>query len=111
MNGFTADRVQNVLTVYYEDMIGTLVTSLRANLSSTLRLPKFDQAIPLVLCGGTAMPRGFLERFERALRSEEFPIPLSEIRMSADPLNATARGALVAAVQDSASTQAKAAGA
>ena len=109
LNGFTSDRVQNVLTVYYEDMIGTLVSSLRENLSSTLRLPKFDQAIPLVLCGGTAMPRGFLERFERALRSEEFPIQLSEIRISSDPLNATARGALVAAVQESVLPQVKAA--
>jgi len=102
LNGFAGDRVQNVLTVYYEDMIGTLVTALREHLSSTLRLPKFDQSIPLVLCGGTAMPRGFLDRFEKMLRSEEFPIQLSEIRLSADPLNSTARGALVAAVQESA---------
>jgi hypothetical protein len=108
LNGFAGDRVQNVLTVYYEDMIASLVTSLREKLSSTLRLPKFDQSIPMVLCGGTAMPRGFLERFEKALRTEEFPIQLSEIRMSADPLNATARGALVAAVQESAQVKAAA---
>ena len=98
MNGYAADRVQNVLTVYYEDMIGTLASSLRENLSSALRLPKFDQSIPLVLCGGTAMPKGFLDRFERALRSEQYPIQLSEIRLSADPLNSTARGALMAAL-------------
>jgi hypothetical protein len=42
------------------------------------------------------------------LRSEEFPIQLSEIRISSDPLNATARGALVAAVQESVLPQVKA---
>ena len=47
------------------------------------------------------MPKGFMDRFEKALRSEEFPIQLSEIRLSGDPLNSTARGALVAAVQES----------
>ncbi|HLX43656.1 MAG TPA: hypothetical protein VKR43_09495 [Bryobacteraceae bacterium] len=101
LNGYAADRVQNVLTVYYEDMIVTLVASLREALSSTLRLPKFDQSIPLVLCGGTAMPKGFVERFDRTLRNEDFPIQLSEIRLSPDPLTSTARGALVAALQES----------
>jgi hypothetical protein len=108
LNGFAGDRVQNVLTVYYEDMIGTLVSALRETLSSSLRLPKFDQSIPLVLCGGTAMPKGFLERFEKILRQEDFPIQLSEIRLSSDPLTATARGALVAALQESVQVKAAA---
>ena len=31
LNGFTADRVQNALTVYYEDVISSLADALRAN--------------------------------------------------------------------------------
>ena len=98
LNGFSGDRVENALNVYHDDVIVNLVSALRANLSSAGRLPKLDKKVPLVLSGGTAMPQGFLERFETALRSGDFPVQISEVRMSADPLNSTARGALMAAL-------------
>src|SRR3954468_9187613 len=98
LNGFSADRVQNALTVYYQEMIAHLVESLGNQISSAQRLPKLEQSIPLVLSGGTSMPRGFLDRFTSALRANELPVKLSEVRVSADPLNSTARGALMAAL-------------
>jgi hypothetical protein len=98
LNGFTTDRVQNALTVYYHEMIGNLVKALRDQISSTQRLPKLEQAIPLVLSGGTSMPRGFVEHFRSALAANELPVKLSEVRVSADPLHSTARGALMAAL-------------
>jgi hypothetical protein len=64
---------------------------------SAEKLPKFDRSIPLALSGGTAMPRGFLDQFTAALRTQDFPVPIQEVRMSDDPLNSTARGALMAA--------------
>jgi len=98
LNGLTSDRTRNALTVYYQDVINNLATSLRSHISATQRLPKLDQAVPLVLSGGTVMPNGFLEQFSTAMRAKEFPVRLSEIRQSADPLNSTARGALMAAL-------------
>ena len=98
LNGLSGDRIQNALTVYYREVIGSLVEALRGQVSSAKRLPKLDQAVPLVLSGGSAIPKGFLEQFSNALRSGEFPLRLSEIRVSADPLNSTARGALMAAL-------------
>lgn len=98
LNGMNGDRVQNALTVYYQEMITNLVETLRGHISATQRLPKLDQAIPLVLAGGTAMPRGFVEQFGKILNSSNFPVKLSDVRMSADALNATARGALMAAL-------------
>ena len=98
LNGLGGDRVQNALTVYYQEMIGTLVETLREHIASAQRLPKIDQAIPLVLSGGTAIPKGFIEHFGTALRSREFPLKLSDVRVSTDPLNSTARGALMAAL-------------
>jgi hypothetical protein len=98
LNGLAGDQAQNALTVYYDEMIGALVDALRNHISSARRLPKLDQKIPLVLSGGTAMPRGFLDRFEKSLRASEFPLQLSDIRVSADPLYSTARGALMAAL-------------
>ena len=98
INGLNGDRVQNALTVYYEEMIANLVESLRGHICAAQRLPKLEQAIPLVLSGGTAMPRGFLDLFGKVLHARDFPVRLSEVRMSADALNSTARGALMAAL-------------
>jgi len=98
LNGLTGDRVQNALTVYYQEMIANLVNTLRNHISSAQRLPKLEQSIPLVLSGGTVMPKGFLDHFLNALRENELPVELSDVRVSADPLNSTARGALMAAL-------------
>jgi hypothetical protein len=98
VNGLSADLVQNALNVYYDDVILTLANALRSTISSTQRLPKLDQSVPIVLSGGTAIPKGFLKRFTTALRAEDFPIKISEIRVSEDPLHSTARGALMAAL-------------
>lgn len=98
LNGLGSDRVRNALTVYYQEMIVNLVEALRDHISAAQRLPKLDQAIPLVVSGGSAAPKGFLEQFGKVLRSTDFPVRLSELRVSADPLNSTARGALMAAL-------------
>jgi hypothetical protein len=98
VNGLSGDRVQNALTVYYDDVIQTLANTLRSTISSTQRLPKLDQSVPIVLSGGTTIPKGFLKRFTTALKVEDFPIKISEIRVAEDPLNSTARGALMAAL-------------
>jgi hypothetical protein len=45
-------------------------------------------------------PRGFKELFERTLRSRPFPIEVAEFRVARDPLTATARGALIAAMYE-----------
>ena len=98
LNGLTSDRTHNALNVYYQEVIANLTGTLRSHISATQRLPKLDQAVPLVLSGGTAMPKGFLEQFSTALRAQEFPVRISEVRLSTDPLNSTARGALMAAL-------------
>ena len=70
------------------------------SLAKAEKLPKTDRALPIVLSGGTAKPRGFRELFEKTLRSRALPIEVSEIRMARDPLTATARGALIAAMYE-----------
>jgi hypothetical protein len=98
LNGLAGDRVANALTVYYDEVVHTLANTLRATISSTQRLPKLDQSVPVVLSGGTAIPKGFLERFTAALHTEDFPVRISQVRVSDDPLNSTARRALMAAL-------------
>ena len=97
-NGFFENKVYHALSVYYDDLIQSLVTSMRDTFSSAKHLPKLKQPVPLVLSGGTAMPAGFKDRFEKALCAADFPIELSEVRMASDPLHSTAKGTLVAAL-------------
>jgi hypothetical protein len=101
LNGHVpSDKLQQVLTVYYEDTIRTLVAALKDAFGKARTVPRLEKPIPLVLSGGTALPKGFRERFEKELRASDFPVPLSEIKLAADPLTATARGALVSALSE-----------
>ncbi|MGH9592424.1 MAG: hypothetical protein ACRD5L_04990, partial [Bryobacteraceae bacterium] len=99
-NGFFADKMHQVISVYYDDLIRSLVGGLRDGFAGTPNIPKFHRPIPLVLSGGTALPPGFRDRFETVLQEQDFPIKVSEIRMAENPLYATAKGALVCALSD-----------
>jgi actin-like ATPase involved in cell morphogenesis len=94
------DKVSGALHIYYEEVLNRLVEKLREEFESARNLPKMDRAIPIVLSGGTARPRGFLQKFEGILKSNEFSVPISEVRMASDPLTATARGCYIAAMSE-----------
>ena len=99
-NGFFADKVQQVISVYYDDMIKALVSGLKEAFSNARNMPKLNRPIPLVLSGGTALPPGFRDRFEKIFKSSDVPVQLSEVRMAAKPLETAARGALIAALSE-----------
>jgi hypothetical protein len=100
LNGQFSDKIHQVLGVYYDEMIRTLVSGLKEAFGGARSLPKLGRPIPLVLSGGTALPKGFRDRFEKLLKESDFPIPLSEVRLAAEPLNTSAKGALVASLSD-----------
>lgn len=100
LNGHFADKVEQAIGVYYDDMINDLVAAMKEALRNTRKMPKLNRPMPLVLSGGTALPSGFRDRFEQILKEQNFPLQVSEIRMAADPLHTAARGALVAALSD-----------
>ena len=99
-NGFSANKMQQVIGVYYDDMIRALVAALQDAFSRAASLPRLNRPIPIVLSGGTALPSGFRDRFEKLLLEQEFPIPLSEIRLARNPLYSTAKGALTCALSE-----------
>jgi hypothetical protein len=100
LNGHSPDKLRQVLSVYYDDMINSLVAGLKQAFSNCRSMPKLGRPVPLVLSGGTALPKGFRDRFERILGASDFPVAVSEIRLAADPLTTTAKGALVAALSE-----------
>jgi actin-like ATPase involved in cell morphogenesis len=94
------DRVTSALYIYYEEVINSIVQRLREEFEASRQLPKIERPMPIVLSGGTARPRGFLQKFESAVRSNGFPVQISDVRMASDPLTATARGCYIAAMSE-----------
>ena len=97
---YFADKTLQALSVYYEDMIDALVAAMKEQFLASRSLPKLTRPIPLVLSGGSTIPKGFRDRFEKAILASDFPIAVSSVKMSANPLDATAKGALIAAITD-----------
>src|SRR6185295_12808189 len=79
------NKYESALHIYYDDVILSLVESLRSSLAEQKNLPRIDKAMPIVLSGGTAKPKGFLEKFRQAIERGNFPLEISEIRMAQDP--------------------------
>ena len=94
------DKIDKALHIYYDKLIESLIEELGRAVQKTQKLPRNDQPMPIVLAGGTSKPNGFRERFEKALRRRSWPFQVGEVRMASDPLTATARGALVAALAE-----------
>ncbi len=94
------DKYEKALRIYYEDLVESLVEKLAQSLSQADKLPRSDRPLPIVLAGGTAKPRGFKDMFEKALSARSLPVDISGVRMAADPITATARGALIAALYE-----------
>lgn len=100
LNGRGPDQIHRALAVYYDEMIRSLVTAMHEAFCEARRLPRLERPVPLGLSGGSALPEGFRERFEALVGKADFPVPISEVRLSPDPLHSTAKGALMAALTD-----------
>ncbi|MBF0528248.1 MAG: hypothetical protein HQK55_03040 [Deltaproteobacteria bacterium] len=94
--------IHTALHIFYDDLINFLLNNLQRVLAATDKLPKITKPIPIVISGGTAMPKGFQGKFATALTQITLPIEISEVRLASDPLNTTAKGALIMAMTEAA---------
>jgi hypothetical protein len=102
-NGFSLDddvggSIDRALSVYYADVIETAVKALQSAMAESKKLPSFPRPIPIVCAGGTAMARNFLPRLQSVITATELPVRISDVYLAKDPLNTTAKGALVGAM-------------
>lgn len=96
------DRITTALHIFYDELVFKLLQSLQRVLTSTENIPKMKAPIPIVLSGGTAMPKGCREKVERMLKNLKLPLGISAVRLAADPLNTPAKGALIMAMTEAA---------
>lgn len=91
------NQVLAAVAAYYERLIDYTTKHLSTKLANHKALPKFKDALPVVVAGGTSKANGFVETLERKLKENDFPLELKEVRHAADPLHAVSRGCLIAA--------------
>ncbi len=94
------NRIENALHIFHDEVIYALLRALKENLAKSNKLPQIHEPMPIVLGGGTAVPKGFLSQFEKILTEFTFPITIAGVRLAGDPLTATVRGGLIAAMSE-----------
>lgn len=98
LTGLTPHAVDQALSVYYNDVVSGVVAGIETALKKTKKLPNLQDPVPIAFSGGTALPGGFPEELDGAIRAADLPIEISEIRRASSSINATAKGTLVAAM-------------
>jgi hypothetical protein len=97
------NREEDAVAIYYRNLIKYNLTNIAERFRAAENMPTFPEPISMVFSGGTSMAGNFIELVRDVFKTLEFPIPIKEVRLAKDPLNATAKGALVAAQLEMAS--------
>ena len=89
-------RIKSAIKCYYTELVNHVLDVFKDQFQQKSDGLYIDEAIPIIISGGTTMPEGFLDFFKELFESvDDFPYNISEIRSAKDPLTAVARGCLL----------------
>lgn len=89
-------RAREALSAYYKAYIKNVCKAIKLKFESE-QLPEFEGDIACVIAGGTSCAGSFVSLFQEELNKNSFGIGIREVKHSADPKHAVAKGCLVAA--------------
>lgn len=92
-------RVLEGLFYYHEAMIDYTIKKIVNEFNDKVDI-EIDDEIPIVVSGGTSMPKGFISLFKEQLNKHELPFEISEVRRAKNPLTAVSNGLLVRTIAD-----------
>lgn len=92
-------RVLQAIYHFHEALINYTIKKIIKEFEDKVDL-EIDEPIPIVVSGGTSLPKGFLRLFKSVLNKYELPFDVSEIRRAKNPLSAVANGLLVKTIAD-----------
>jgi len=93
-----ADPIVDGICLAYERMVDNVVRNMRVQFDGAT----IEEAIPIVLAGGTTLIAGFKELFERTIEKVGLPFEVSEVIHAENPFYAVARGAMFRAMVEEA---------
>lgn len=92
-------RVLEALYYYHKALIEYTVKKIIKEFDEKVDV-EIAEPIPIVVSGGTSMPKGFVEMFKDVISGYELPFEISEIRRAQNPLTAVANGLLIRTISD-----------
>ncbi len=92
-------RVLEALYYYHKALVEYTVKKIIDEFDKKVDI-EVDEAIPIVISGGTSMPEGFISLFNDVIMGYDLPFELSEIRKAGNPLTAVANGLLIRTKSD-----------
>ena len=97
---FSNSTILSAVSLYYVRLIDYTIQHLITQINNAKSLPKFVDAIPIVIAGGTSLAQGFIDTFQQLIEThtteKELPFLIKEIRYASSPLRAVSRGCLLA---------------
>lgn len=89
-----ADPIIDAICLAYERMVDNVVKNMKIQFDGAT----IEEAIPIVLAGGTTLISGFKELFEKAVKRNGLPFEVSQVIHADNPFYAVARGAMYRAI-------------
>ncbi len=95
-------REQEAIVFYYKALINYALDQVATRFKAIQNQFVLPKPIPIIVSGGTSLADGFMELFDEVFeeKRKRFPIEISETRQATDPMNATASGMLIQAIQE-----------
>ncbi len=91
------DNLERAIILNYEILIENVAKAVVSGFKNNEKQARASRPMPIVCAGGTSMPAGFIDLFEKVFASSEMPFEVGEIRRAEAPLYSVAEGCLVAA--------------
>lgn len=89
--------VERAIQTQYRIMLEKTVQTIKKGISESGKKARSDQALDIVIAGGTSMPSGFDLMFREVVTQMTLPFQVGSIVRPTDPLFSVARGCLIAA--------------
>jgi len=89
--------MDQAIMLHYQLLIENVIGGIIQGFEDNMDRVNIDEAVPIVMAGGTSMPNGFKEYFEKVLSSQKMPFEVASVRVMDKPLYTVAEGCLLAA--------------
>ncbi|MBF0252342.1 MAG: hypothetical protein HQL29_00860 [Candidatus Omnitrophica bacterium] len=102
------NREEEAVAIYYRNLISYTLENIKRKFETAEQVPHFPDPVQIVCSGGTSMIGGFVDVFKEELAKSSFPIDIKDVRLAEEPLHATAKGCLLAALTEMGDEEAQA---
>jgi len=94
------NREEEAVVIYYRNLISYTLKNIKEKFELAEDIPQFPDPVDIVCSGGTSLIKGFVDVFKDELKKISFPIDINDVRIAAEPLHATSKGCLLAALSE-----------